>query len=122
MEDNERYGITDAHYLCDSAIFNTETNEILRLYQICDLLNTQDKQINELKQQLAEKDKEIERLDKQLHTANQETLHFQNKYFAENQIAIEQLEKVKNVLNNYGELHIRSFIDQQIQELRGEDK
>lgn len=30
MEEKERYGITDAHYLCDSAIFNTETNDIFR--------------------------------------------------------------------------------------------
>lgn len=40
--------------------------------------------------------KEIERLREQLHTANQETLYFQNKYFAEKQIAIEELEKVKD--------------------------
>ena len=39
---SEKYGIIDAHYLCDSAIFNTETDEILRLYQVCDLLNQQD--------------------------------------------------------------------------------
>lgn len=70
MEDKERYGITDAHYLCDSAIFNTETNDILRLYQICDLLNQQDKRIKELeqenqqlKQQLAEKDEQINMLE-----------------------------------------------------------
>ena len=49
----EKYGITDAHYLCDSAIFNTETDEILRLYQICDLLNQQDQRIAELEEQLA---------------------------------------------------------------------
>lgn len=48
----EKYGITDAHYLCDSAIFNTETDEILRLYQICDLLNQQDQRIAELEEQL----------------------------------------------------------------------
>ncbi len=39
----ERYGITDAHYLCNSAIFDTKTSEILRLNQICDLLNQKDK-------------------------------------------------------------------------------
>lgn len=48
----EKYGITDAHYICDSAIFNTETNEILRLYQICDLLNEQNQKIAELKKAL----------------------------------------------------------------------
>ncbi len=49
----EKYGITDAHYLCDSAIFNTETDEILRLYQICDLLNEQDQKIQELEHRLS---------------------------------------------------------------------
>ena len=49
----EKFGITDAHYLCDSAIFNTETEEILRLYQICDLLNQQDQRIAQLEEQLA---------------------------------------------------------------------
>lgn len=58
----EKYGITDAHYLCDSAIFNTETDEILRLYQICDLLNEQDQKISDLEAKLAEKEKEIESL------------------------------------------------------------
>ena len=48
MEEKERYGITDAHYLCDSAIFDTETTDILRLYQICDLLNHYFKRIKEL--------------------------------------------------------------------------
>lgn len=38
----------------------------------------------------------IRNLKQQLHTANQETLHFQNKYFAEKQIAIEELEKAKD--------------------------
>ena len=51
MEEKERYGITDDHYLCDSAIFNTVTNERLRLYQICDILNQQDKRIKELEQE-----------------------------------------------------------------------
>jgi hypothetical protein len=49
----EKYGITDAHYLCDSAIFNTETNELLRFIQICDLLNEQDQKIKELEHRLA---------------------------------------------------------------------
>ena len=49
---SKKYGITDAHYLCDSAIFNTETDEVLRLYQVCDLLNQQDQRILELEEQL----------------------------------------------------------------------
>ena len=56
---NEKYGITDAHYICDSAIFNTETNEILRLYQICDLLNEQDQKIKNLEDKLAEKTEQL---------------------------------------------------------------
>lgn len=56
----EKYGITDAHYLCDSAIFNTETNEILRLYQICDLLNQQNQRIAELQHQLKVSEKALE--------------------------------------------------------------
>ena len=106
----------------------------------------------QLKQQLAEKDqaieslqeinqslgqtcnndaKEIERLREQLHTANQETLHFQNKYFAEKQIAIEELDKVKQQLfknfdgigfNTYCEKvkPVESYINQQIKSLKGE--
>lgn len=53
MKEKERYGITDDHYLCDSAIFNTVTNERLRLYQICDILNQQDKRIKECEEQLS---------------------------------------------------------------------
>ena len=59
MEEKERYGITDAHYLCDIAIFNTETNDILGIYQICDLLNQQDKENQQLKQQLHDLPKKI---------------------------------------------------------------
>ena len=59
MEEKERYGITDGHYLCDIAIFNTETNDILGLYQICDLLNQQDKENQQLKQQLHDLPKKI---------------------------------------------------------------
>ena len=121
--------------------------------KIClEMATDYNKQILELKQQLAEKDqtieglqkinkslgqtcnndaKEIERLREQLHIANQETLHFQNKYFAEKQIAIEQLEKVKQQLfnsfdgvglNTYCEKvkPVENFIDQQINELKGE--
>ena len=59
MEEKERYGITDGYYLGNSAIFNTETNDILGLYQICDLLNQQDKENQQLKQQLHDLPKKI---------------------------------------------------------------
>ena len=47
---------------------------------------------------LTDKEKEYKQIKDKLHTAEQETLHFQNKYFAEKQIAIEELEKVKEFL------------------------
>ena len=63
-KEKDRYKITDAHYLSNSAIFDTKTNDILILYHICDLLNQQDKRIKELEQenqqlkhQLAESEK-----------------------------------------------------------------
>lgn len=65
----EKYGITDAHYLCDSAIFNTETNEILRLYQVCEMLNQQYAKISDLEAKLAEKGQEVEMLKAKLETA-----------------------------------------------------
>ena len=52
MKEN-RYRIIDAHYLSNSAIFDTKTNDILVLYQICDLLNLQDKRIKELEEKLS---------------------------------------------------------------------
>ena len=82
---------------------------------------------------------ECDRLKKELHTANQETLHFQNKYFAENQKAIAVLEKVKELIDkrnngtrngNHSEKYkdgysgcscdVVDIIDQQIKELKGD--
>lgn len=45
-----------------------------------------------------ELEKENQQLKDKLHTSEQETMHFQNKYFAEKQIAIEELNKVKELL------------------------
>ena len=103
------------------------------------------KLIDQLKQQLAEKEESIKylkgikrydigeilteniKLKQELHTANQETLHFQNKYFAEKQIAIEELEKVKKTLSAYvrndhiiWDFNVNEVIDQQIKSLKGE--
>ena len=75
----------------------------------------------------------IRNLKQQLHTTNQETLYFKNKYFAEKQIAIEELEKVKEwfisnsehdedhnaILIDYTIPAVVSLIDQQIKELKG---
>lgn len=88
--------------------------------------------VDDLEKQLAEKEKErheewltgkewkweCDRLKRELHTANQETLHFQNKYFAEKQIAIAELEKVKEYWLKHED--IGYYIDQQIKELKGE--
>ena len=122
MEDKlgmeEKYGITDAHYFCDSAIFNTETNEILRLYQICDLLNYQDR--------------EIDRLTKMLYTTTKhaDKLNEENKQLkqSQKQLAIEELEKLKVI--DFKKIifysftpanHIENLIDNKIKELRGEE-
>lgn len=70
---------------------------------------------------------ECDRLKKELHTAKQETLHFQNKYFAEKQIAIDELEKVIKFAKTQDEFGFRKsgmeifmFVDQQIKSLKGE--
>ena len=51
--------------------------------------------IEDLQSQLEDKDEEYQQLKDKLHTAEQETLYFHNKYFAEKQIAIEELNKVR---------------------------
>lgn len=122
--------------------------------KICDgkleTINRLIEEKHELQQQLAEKEKErheewlnakewkweCDRLKKQLHTANQETLHFQNKYFAENQTAIEEL---NNILDTFaifvneekesmvspdesGNLSLLEYIEKRIDILKGEHK
>lgn len=85
--------------------------------------------------QLERQDKEIKELKNKLHTSEQETMYFHNKYFAEKQIAIEQLQKLKESIlkidkteiktleNGYSTLYVDrpeiiNEIDQQIKELR----
>ena len=85
--------------------------------------------VDELKQQLAEKDKEIELLK---HLGNHETA---TEMFKENakliiekrQLAIQELEKVKKTLTAYvradhiiWDFNVNEVIDQQIKELKGE--
>ena len=88
-------------------------------------LNEQDQQIDRLKQQLAEKDKEIEDCKRnELYEENMKILAVKN----QTQLAIQELEKVKDWLNEPfdedgcfkigGDLI--DFIDQQIKELKGE--
>ena len=124
---SEKYGITDAHYLCDSAIFNTETEEILRLYQICDLLNQQDQEIKTLKERLKdfskfrENDlKEIDRLVKLTQSQKQQL---------ENAISYCQI-KIDNINNIYPEGAVisewfsreYSIYKEMLKELQGENK
>ncbi len=106
-------------------------------------LKTQDQQIDQLKQQLAEKDKEIERL-KNLFELNNEVVINQGKEIFDlrvqvlqqkqnqTQLAIQELEKVHAMLVSKarevvgtGVVAVRLYtinevIDQQIKELKGE--
>lgn len=109
-----------------------QDKELIRLHKNwCNSKIQQQRLYDKLKQQFIEKEKENQQLKKKLHTAEQETLHFQNKYFAEKQIAIEQLEKVKETMSNSDESgylirfstmndreKFNRVIDQQIKELR----
>ena len=106
--------------------------------KLIDQLKQQLEESEEINKKLAEHSQSVDKalddsceiirnLKKQLHTANQETLHFQNKYFAEKQIAIEELEKVKKTLSAYvrddhiiWDFNVNEVIDQQIKSLKGE--
>lgn len=136
----EKYGITDAHYLCDSAIFNTETNEIFRLYQICEMLNQQDTKISDLEAKLAEKEKEIgelKRIGEKGHLKDLlEDKRKENKILvkaieqanlSKTEFAIQQLQRVKEKFGYKfnSQLMVSSkqmvdFVDQIINELKGE--
>ena len=67
-----------------------------------------------------ELEKEQQQLKNKLHTSEQETMHFQNKYFAEKQIAIEELQKVKefNIQQVFSSKPLDDFIDNQINQLK----
>ena len=87
--------------------------------------------IEELQRQLAEKDKEIEKLktkQKPIVMHSKENYYFLEEeniklHFAQKQLAIQELEKVKQTLNNE-ELMVFStpemIIDQQIKKIKGE--
>lgn len=140
MEEKERYSYD---YFIDGAVFiDTENDRDMDMDTVCSLLNKQDKCIKELeeenkqlKQQLAEKDKEIEILTKQNKALVEEEDLLDKKLKelgvdciedlgkSQNQKAIEQLEKVKEFVNEiYGEYSASittNFIDNQINELKG---
>lgn len=87
--------------------FVINKDELIDCLQEHKKLKIQLEEVEELNKKLAEHSQSVDKalddscetirnLKKQLHTANQETLHFQNKYFAEKKIAIEELEKAKD--------------------------
>ena len=120
-------------------IFDNLEHKQLAYKDIIYLLNKQCQQIDQLKQQLEEKDKEIERLKNLFKLNNEVVMNQGNEIFDlrvqvlqqkqnQTQLAIQELEKVKDWLNEPfdedgcfkigGDLI--DFIDQQIKELRRE--
>lgn len=96
MEEKDRY----EYYLGTNSIKDNKTNQIYDY--VVDLLNQQDKENQQLKQQLAEKDKEIERLNLEFETQEDWQEKWQKLYDEtcnlnqdKTSFAIEQLEKVK---------------------------
>lgn len=97
-------------------------------------LNEQAKQIDQLKQQLAEKDKEIEELNKTLEMCKHIERYDIGEMFLENakliiekrQLAIQELEKVKTLIQNAINFEKPNFVEvydainKQIKELKGE--
>lgn len=91
-----------------------------------------DRKIADLQSQLAEKDKEIERLNKLIKKLNNEAQKYYEDAYCndcQNQKAIEQLEKVKTQCEfkisfacDEQEQRLYEFIDQQINELKGEQR
>ena len=134
MEGKERYSYD---YFIDGAVFiDTENDRDMDMDTVCSLLNKQDKCIKELeeenkqlKQQLAEKDAELEKYRNAniivVGGRSQGKKHLMEIKIKElqNQKAIEQLEKVKEFVNEiYGEYRASittNFIDNQIKELKG---
>ena len=132
--------------ICDNGVALGNKSIVDRLNNLFeDNLNLQNnvskliKEKQELRNELKETDKErheewltgkewkweCDRLKKELHTANQETLHFQNKYFAEKQIAIDELEKVKEEFKLAFSFSIQQkmfdeYVDKRIKLLKGD--
>ena len=134
MEEKERYEIFGKHCIKDND--QNARPQLLDAYVACVILNEQDKRIKELeeenkqlKQQLEEKDKEIEKYRNAniivLGGRSQGKKHLMEIKIKElqNQKAVEQLEKVKEFVNEiYGEYSASittNFIDNQINELKG---
>ena len=139
MEEKERYKIDKSTNYYTNTIVDTKTNTYYgNIEEHIDLLNQQNKENQQLKQQLAEKENEISNLNglvrerdkqiKNLKTNKKRVIEHKNK--TKISFAIEQLEKAKGLIAN----HIQELwtcenddidvvlyeeIDNQINELKG---
>ena len=98
--------------------------------------DNQQNEIQQLKQRLEEKDKEIERLKQELEETNagydftyeQSTETIKELKQNQTQLAIQELEKVKDYICDYSEItgqawsHTLRFLNKRINELKGEIK
>lgn len=115
MADDGFYSLTDNQ---TKFIFVEEDKS--ELERLKDYLIIKDKQLYQLKQQLAEKDKEIEMLK---HTLNLYNLRHKGSVLPNvNQLAIQELEKVKMMTEwKFNSIvDVVEYIDNQIKELKGE--
>ena len=124
MEEKERYELFGEHCIKDN---NPDARcQLLDAYLACVILNEQDKENHQLKQQLAEKERQVKKLN------NETQKYFEDAYCNDfhNQdkisFAVEQLEKVKSA---FGLINSKldkvetikeyiHYIDHQINELK----
>lgn len=130
MEEKERYELFGEHCIKDN---NPDARcQLLDAYLACVILNEQDKENHQLKQQLAEKERQVKKLN------NETQKYFEDAYCNDfhNQdkisFAVEQLEKVKELLlekcgGTYSKTYcgidedIEEIIDNQINGLKGDE-
>ena len=130
MEEKERYELFGEHCIKDN---NPDARcQLLDAYLACVILNEQDKENHQLKQQLAEKERQVKKLNnetqKYIEDAYCNDFHNQDKI----SFAVEQLEKVKELLlekcgGTYSKTYcgidedIEEIIDNQINGLKGDE-
>lgn len=139
------YGKGTIGFTCDSCGRETNGCNIVNGMKFCAKCyqetfgkDNQQNEIQQLKQQLAEKDKEIERLKffekayyyNQLQASQEDIQKFQQlanqSAININYIAIQELEKVKDFICDYSEItgqawnHTLRFLNNRIEELKGE--
>lgn len=129
MEEKERYQLFGEHCIKDN---NPDARcQLLNTYQVCVILNEQDKENQQLKEQLAEKEKEYQSFKK---IADGNVNYLKNRIFEETRnynqdkisFAVEQLTLFKNSIvnkmNNPYSVNIKPILsdfDNQIKELKG---